>query len=300
MKTLTAVRNGGRCPKCGDQTAEDRKGRGFVRHLANRDCDFQRGEKDVQFPANEIRLGLEDTFHNRMSAAIRAWMAFVLEKYPGWREMKRQEIGYVFEMRTEESDVEVDFVLPEDIEGQRLLVLGYVRLLVTVELLGECQYYLRRFPFRGLPVTRSRHVTNVCEMYFSRCYQFKELFKNYLGCLKAQVPNVDIGRTLKQFDKAFGRELKTRNQIHHHGGFSDISIDRLFLQETAWRGDSPGRDYEYRRAARFWIEEIRLTVGRFEEVLENVAKATLENCPFLSKFELAPISTGPPGIALEA
>ena len=259
-----------------------------MRHLANRDCDFQRGEKDVQFPANEIKIGLEDTFRNRMSAAIRAWMAFVLEKYPGWREMNRKKIGRIFEMRTEESDVEVDFILPEDIEGQRLLVLGYAQLLVTVELLGEYQYYLRRFPFRGLPVTRSRHVTNVCEMYFSRCYQFKQLFKIYLCCLKTQVPNVDIGRGLKQFDKAFGRELKTRNQIHHREGFSDISIDRLFLQEIAWGKDSPGRDYEYRRATRFWIEEIRLTVGRLEEVLENAAKATLEHCTFLSKFNIPP------------
>lgn len=48
MTTSTARKNGGRCPECGDAVAEDRKGRGWVKHLNNRNCDFERGMKDVR------------------------------------------------------------------------------------------------------------------------------------------------------------------------------------------------------------------------------------------------------------
>ena len=287
MKTLTAIRNDGRCPKCGDQTSEDRKGRGFVRHLGNPNCDFQRGEKDARVSPSEIHIGLEDTYRNRMATAIRAWMAFELEKYPGWRESNRKKFGCILAMKTEDYDSEPDFTFPKEMEDQRILIVGYLTLTLTVDSLRECQYYLRRFPFRDLPVTRSSHVINVCEMYFSRCYQFKQRLKNYLNALDAQVPvTLSVGPALKQFGKVFDRELKIRNQIHHHNQYSDITIDRFYLQNTAWAKDWLGRDCEYRQLTRFWIGEIRRTVGSLEKILEDIARLTLENCVFLSKFNV--------------
>ena len=46
MRTSTAEKNGYICPKCKDELTQDRKGRGYVRHKTNPNCDFERGEKD--------------------------------------------------------------------------------------------------------------------------------------------------------------------------------------------------------------------------------------------------------------
>src|SRR5688572_2777131 len=46
MRTSSAKANGWRCPKCDDGTEQDRAGKGFVRHLTNPDCDFERGLRD--------------------------------------------------------------------------------------------------------------------------------------------------------------------------------------------------------------------------------------------------------------
>jgi len=46
MRTSTAAENDFRCPKCGDELAQDRVGRGFVRHKNNPDCDFEKGERN--------------------------------------------------------------------------------------------------------------------------------------------------------------------------------------------------------------------------------------------------------------
>jgi hypothetical protein len=47
MKTTEAEENNSICPLCGDRLATDNKGRGFVRHLTNADCQYGNGEKDV-------------------------------------------------------------------------------------------------------------------------------------------------------------------------------------------------------------------------------------------------------------
>lgn len=46
MRTSTAEANNYICPECGDALADDRAGRGFVRHKTNRDCQHQNGLKD--------------------------------------------------------------------------------------------------------------------------------------------------------------------------------------------------------------------------------------------------------------
>ena len=46
MKTSTAEKHGYVCPECGDDLTRDLKGRGFVRHKNNPDCDFEKSEKD--------------------------------------------------------------------------------------------------------------------------------------------------------------------------------------------------------------------------------------------------------------
>ena len=46
MKTSTAEKNYGKCPKCGDELTKDKAGRGFVRHKTNKDCKYENTKKD--------------------------------------------------------------------------------------------------------------------------------------------------------------------------------------------------------------------------------------------------------------
>ena len=171
---------------------------------------------------------MEDTSTAQMTKAIIEWMKRH-QDYPEWREWRRAKIKYtlffdeIASIETEESEDEFKF--PEDIEKERLLIIRYLGLKQTIESLRECEYYYRRFPFRGLPVTRSNHITNVCEMYFSRCYEFKQRLKEYLNTLKdithGSFNNVKI--FLKTFDEQFEQELKQ---------FTDLLIGRGLLKRT--------------------------------------------------------------------
>jgi ssDNA-binding Zn-finger/Zn-ribbon topoisomerase 1 len=46
MKTSKAAKNGWKCPKCGDDTKIDRKGKGYTVHKNNPDCRYGEGERD--------------------------------------------------------------------------------------------------------------------------------------------------------------------------------------------------------------------------------------------------------------
>jgi len=46
VKTSTAEKNNYRCPACGDDLKRDNSGRGYVAHVSNRHCQFEKGEKD--------------------------------------------------------------------------------------------------------------------------------------------------------------------------------------------------------------------------------------------------------------
>lgn len=57
MKTSTARANGWRCPDCGDSTSRDETGQGYVRHLTNRDCSFEKGMRDRASTASAAATG---------------------------------------------------------------------------------------------------------------------------------------------------------------------------------------------------------------------------------------------------
>lgn len=284
MKTLSALRNDWRCPQCGDQTTRDQKGQGFVRHLHNSKCDFERGEKDDTDFRGRIEFELRDTYRNRMSIATREWMKQFHDRNPDWRNYIREKLSKII---FDNSDFDEKGTLPQEIEDQRVLIVEYITLNVMIEEIQQCEYYLQRFPFRDFPVDRSSHVTNICEMYFNKCYQFKDRLKRYLNTLKTQVPGLDVGAAIKMYSQTFDQELRARNAIHHKDRFSDLTIERIFLYERIL-ADVTVRDYEYRKATIFWIREIQSTVLGLNQIVEAVAKTTLEGVSFLSQFNVPP------------
>jgi hypothetical protein len=54
---------------------------------------------------------------------------------------------------------------------------AYLALASLQHSLTQTEYYFRRFPFSNLPVSRSDHLRNICEMYFDRIEQFRQRLK---------------------------------------------------------------------------------------------------------------------------
>lgn len=227
-----------------------------------------------------------------MLEAVYEWIRR-LDSYPGWREWNRKKLDRVlFDdewLSDEEREPLEDFNFPPEVDGQYAVVYQYLGLHQTIQVLRDCEYYFRRYPFRGLPVSHSDHLTNVCEMYFGRFYEFRERLKNYLNALDASVSNnkVDVGRYIKLFDKEFDQELRARNSVHHHQRFSDQAIDRIYLTHTlsrdpkglGWREE---RERAYRNVTSEWVARVRSRAAKVEEFLDATSAFALAHCSFLS------------------
>ena len=277
MKTLSAMRNDWRCPKCGDQTTTDKAGRGFVRHLRNSFCDFEKGGKDDNLYSQKIEIKREDTYKNRMRFAVTE-VTRELQRHPEWRSHIRSKLSFALYGNDYGNDPIAD--LPDKLEEQRILACEYLALVLTIEQIQYYEYYLRRFPFRRLPVKRSDHIQNVCELYFSKFYQFKERMNRYLKSLNTHASNIDVGHIVREYKKIFEREIRTRNNIHHRE-FSDRTIELVYLHDMLDIGE---RNFHYRETTGYWIKQIQGTVMTLENIVEALARLTLENVPLLSKY----------------
>lgn len=235
---------------------------------------------------------MSETQRAKMQQSIRAWSK-LLNEHPGWRDWQRNRVGHTlhfddaFSAPVERLPKEFEF--PREIGFQHSIVMQYLALLEAIEALRECEYYFRRYPFYGLPVSRYNHFKNSCEMYFARFYEFRERLKAYLNTLKS-IPhgtNLDVGRFVKLYDKDFDAEIRERNQINHHRRFEDLALDRLLLlslvatrpEDKGWRRELRSA---YRTAANEWVQRVRRRAVRLDQYMEVVAEITLARCLFLS------------------
>ncbi len=239
----------------------------------------------------------------RMSKAIGAWTS-VLQTYPGFREWNRKKIGEALWFQEPYSDpeeeIELEFKFSDEIEKQRALVLRYAYLQQTISAFRECEYYFRRYPFRGLPVSRHNHLINVCEMYFGRFYEFRERLKYFFEAVKAVNPDhgLELGKFIDLYDKVFKPEIRERHSVHHRERFGDIAIDRLFMTEMmsqshedkGWREEHVRA---YQKAAQVWVKRVHRRATRLDQFLEAAADAALNACPFLLKALAAPATISP-------
>lgn len=144
------------------------------------------------------------------------------------------------------------------------VIISTLSLFSMASALRECEYYFRRYPFAGLPPTRADHLRNCIEMYFDRIAQFRDRLKRTLNAMKRFNPAFvcDIGTVLKDFDKTFRFELRSRNHVHHHGRFDDKQLSQLSLLQllapTMPELAAVIKEKSlYREGSRNWIERVR-------------------------------------------
>lgn len=229
---------------------------------------------------------------NEAFRACTSWMDQVLFRVPGWRDWTHERINFTLNFDDEflpsKPLVREKFELPSDIDAQHNIVSQYMGLISTADALRECAYYFRRYPFRGLPVSKHAHLLNCCEMYFNRFYEFRERMKKYLNTLNrlSRQQQVDVGKTIKAFDKRYDAELRVRNQIHHHARFDDAALSRLSISELLARQPTNNHireevRYQYRRVTKEWADRVDRRSKEIDQLVESIASATLEVCDFL-------------------
>ena len=108
--------------------------------------------------------------------------------------------------------------------------MSYFALMKSHEAMTDTQYYFRRFPFKGLPVSHEQHLRYICEMFFSRIYEFRERLKRSLNAINIVIEtDLAIKQVLKSFSKEFDQDLRERNSIHHFSHFEDAIIGNYIL-----------------------------------------------------------------------
>ncbi len=229
---------------------------------------------------------------DRMWRAIRNWMA-KLDDYPGWREWQRSRVGYTLRFDDEfmpPRKMACEFQFSEKVDAEHAVVRLYLELHDTVNSLRDVEWYFRRYPFAGTPVTRYDHLTHCCELFFGRFYQFRERLKNLFDAVKRAVPShgLEVGKFIKHFDETFKDEIRARNGVHHHERFDDVAISRVFLTGSvatlkAGQGQEKQCLSHYRKAANEWAARTRRQADRMDTFIEAVATALLEVCSFLDE-----------------
>ncbi|MEQ9109144.1 MAG: hypothetical protein RLN84_01150 [Rhodospirillaceae bacterium] len=236
---------------------------------------------------------LEETARDKMWRAIISFSRD-LEEIPGRKKWVQRKIAltlHAADVDTCEGEVEklTDFEFPDEIEKQRIIIMAYLALADSVTALKECEYYFRRYPFRNLPVTKHRHIVNVCEMYFSRFYEIRSRLKNVLNAANKVISDkkFDVGAFIKLFDRIFDSEIRQRHGVHHRERFDDVDVSRIFLMETLATRQAVKNLHvgEYRQIANSWISRVRTQGKKVDEFLEAVANALIENCDFLKPEE---------------
>lgn len=215
-----------------------------------------------------------------------------LDRFPGWQEWRKAKISKTLwhdDPAPLDADEISNFYFSPELDAQHAAIMAYLELATTYFDLTDCEYYFRRFPFRGLPIPKERHLRHVCEMYFSKFYQFETRLKNCLNLVNKSLPqpSLDVGGAVKKFHKDFKQEIAQRGKVHHEVSFGDIAFDNIFLLGLMSKDAEVTRWWEarhqsaYRRASREWAGRVRLRSKSVEAHLEAVAAAMLEVCPYL-------------------
>jgi hypothetical protein len=213
---------------------------------------------------------------------------------PEFRDFKRKQVRHTL---ADDLDRELglpemprEFVFSKEVEKEHALIMSFLNLHQSAQAFSQCEYYFRRFPFRGLPISRHEHLRNVCELYFSMFYVIRSRLKMVLNEMKFVCPGykMDVGAFIKLYDKEFDQELRERNSVHHSMPFRDLAIDRIMLTEmmaSTGKFRNKGWDKEhlvvYRKSSKEWADRVKRRSVAVRAFIDAVAKAILDVSSFL-------------------
>lgn len=221
--------------------------------------------------------------------------------YPGYAEWRRSKMNIVLRWNEESglpNNIAIeDFEFDTDFLRHYEAVHSWLRLHTTTSAAKDCEFYFRRYPFHNLPITHEAHLRYICEMWFSRIYEYKERLKTCLNSLNAVLPGpkLDAGALIKSFSQEFEAEIKERNKLHHHRQFDDIMLSKIGitylmsqsigdanhdLLRQVWRLEHKAA---YREAQKEWSERAKKRGQRLDAYTGAVGDFMVQNMSWLTK-----------------
>ena len=229
-----------------------------------------------------------EAFLNR----ITLWISEV-SRYPGFNDWQKKRFSRILMWGEVSYDTGTNFEFDAETEKKQDFSLAYMELIRSALSIQSVEYYFRRYPFRDLPVSHDEHLSNICELLFSRIYQFREKLKKTLNLANQIKPNIiDVGPIIKWFDRTFREEISERNQTHHHTRYQDIEIEKISLmhlmaiakRDNGW---SEEMRHEYRKACSTWTSRVRARSKIIFQVIDVLSKHLDENADFLPSLSKA-------------
>lgn len=181
-----------------------------------------------------------------------------------------------------------DFPMPDHIVSEHKIVSGYIDLERACLDIRQCEYYFRRFPFHGLPVSHDDHLRNCCELYLNKVGQFRFRLEKQLKTLKrlkrGAVPSEEI---VNAFRRQFASLLSERNAIHHEKTYDDLELKSVSLGNLLSIGNNGSpfvefRKIAYRRNVKAWVKRIQEAHDAIEVYVGITAAVMIERCHFLN------------------
>jgi hypothetical protein len=119
---------------------------------------------------------------------------------------------------------------------------GAFEILTVYESLLDSEVYIRRFPYRGTRISKSRHLKSVLENHLNSIYILKERMVKYLKILTKKYgkrvtstgkATLRITEILRKFTEEYLEPLKiVRNSHVHSEEFYDPNLERLSILEN--------------------------------------------------------------------
>lgn len=222
---------------------------------------------------------------------IHEWSLPLIE-HEAFRQLARAKIRSALDWEEDWPAKEVqvrEIILPEPLATQHEAIMQFYNLWSTSERLRTVEFYFRRYPFNGLPINQHEHLENVCLMFFGYFYVIHERLRVFLNALNAAAAPaaLDVGKTLKLYQRRFSAELRQRHNGTHLEPLDDPTIQAVMLRRLR---DDDGdlraktmKTYAYRKASREWAAHARRGSEQVAAFVEAVASASLEIATFLDK-----------------
>lgn len=214
-----------------------------------------------------------------------------LSRLPGFTEFQKTKVSVALghlDGFTPTADTHQEFKFNPEWDRQHRIVSAYYELRSVQQDIRESAYYFRRFPFRGLPVTRASHLRMCCELYFGRLFKLRERYTVFLKLMhrKGGAKWLEVDPLVEQLVRQFHHEIEARKRAEHEAAFVDLDLAALTvagLLETGddTRGWDTAATITYRRACKLWVSRVEDSAEKADIYVGAAAAILLRSAKFL-------------------
>lgn len=192
-------------------------------------------------------------FSQSLNKAFNKYMIPILEE-----QSEELSIAYMNRLLNRQGPTVVNSASTSTTKWLAEVSIGAYEIFTAYESLLDSEVYIRRFPYRGTRVSKSRHLKSVLENHLNNIYILKERMVKYLKILTKKYgkqatstgrPTARITEVLRKFTEEYLEPLKAvRNSHVHNEEIYDPDLERLSILENYIQSNPAAPRIEYLKA----------------------------------------------------